>query len=236
MVCVIIHLYYTHLFEEIHSYLKNIKCECKFYITIPKTCSPDFENKLKSLLPNSYIKRVENKGEDIGAFMNILEDIDVEKYKYFFKIHTKKNNTWRNDLLKSILDVDGIDKTIDLLSKYKMVGSAKWRLNSLLDNAKYYDYWCTKFGYKPLINPALLNKYKLGYGYNMNRYRMRPIPHFVAGSMFACSQDIIMEIKSKNISQSEFEDGYQSDKRKEHAFERFFSKIVQEKQGQIAFV
>lgn len=226
MVCVIFHLYYIHLLDEIYSYLKNIRGECDFYITIPKNCPSEVEEIIRSKIPNSFIKRVENRGEDIGAFIDILQDIDVNKYQYFFKVHTKKDTKWRHELLRAILLHS--DQTINRLSRFKMVGSSKWKLKTIGHNSHFYNYWCEKFGYS--------NQHFVNHKYRRVNETLRIIPDFVGGSIFACTKDIIQEIKLRNISQSEFEEGYQSDQRKEHAFERFFGKIVYEKRGQIAFV
>lgn len=225
MICVIIHLFYSELLNELYSYVKNIKHKHDIYITIPYDIEDiiGHYSKAKEFFPNSYIKLIPNKGLDIGAFLNIIQDIDWSRYWYCFKLHTKlspnnnfyNGNKWRKDLLDAILcDERRVEIILDELdgSKYKMAGSAMWKNKDMTNNGKFFKYWCDVFG-----------------------YNYDPPTNFIAGTMFACTTDIIKEIADKKIKQDEFDDGYAPDGRKEHAFERFFGKIVQNKNGEILY-
>lgn len=204
--------------NEMHQYISRLEnYNYDLYITIPQSFQDEQKKSILTMFPNAYIKDVPNKGLDIGAFMNIINDIDLDKYDICFKVHTKRSmEYWRRNLLDSILMNDNrIKQVIDILmlGNSKMVGCACWIVSYMGYNRRHYDEFCKRFS----------------FGDNS-------IKPFVGGTMFACTSDIIKEIKSKNISQDEFKEGYVADGRKEHAFERIFGKIVYERGSTITAI
>lgn len=84
-----LHLYYINQLDEILARLQNLQ-ELKFdlYVTMIEK-SPAAEQKIKQFKPDAHILQLENKGYDIGPFMEVLHSLDLDKYNYLLKIHTK---------------------------------------------------------------------------------------------------------------------------------------------------
>lgn len=216
-ICVIIHLFYTEMAEEINDYVLKIKShKYDLFITVQDNISVDEFNRVKQIFGNCTIKKVANVGQDIGGFISVLKDIDLSKYDFFFKLHTKKSREeWRKDLLDAILkDENTFLKCIYSMSTegYFMVGSDKWKSSHINRNKTHYNNLCDLFGYID-----------------------KKIVPYISGTIFAGRIDILKEIKTKKIPDDYFDCAYSYDGEKQHAFERFFGKIVEQLGGKILF-
>ena len=91
-----LHLYYKEQLPKIVKYLKNLDgVDYDLFVTMVED---DEQVKLKILaeFPNSKIWVVENRGYDIGPFIEFLHRIDLKDYEYVLKVHTKgtKSNNY----------------------------------------------------------------------------------------------------------------------------------------------
>ena len=85
-----------HIYED--DFLKNIKnILLKYnqkgfdlYITI-SSFKNDLPFELKNIYPNSYIKLVERRGEDVLAFIEMYKELKSLNYQKIWKEHTKKD-------------------------------------------------------------------------------------------------------------------------------------------------
>ena len=67
-----LHLYYLEQFPEILDYLENLKgIDFDLFITMPKE-DGRIRNKVQELYQNASIYIVENRGYDIGPFIDFL--------------------------------------------------------------------------------------------------------------------------------------------------------------------
>ena len=104
-----------------------------------------------------------NKGMDIGPFihqMKYLIDNDLH-YDLLFKLHTKTNITWKNELIEPLLaNINLIKKLLTTKNKIGLIGSSKWSLNQ------------DKLNQQVIIN--LLNKLNIKNEYfdNINQSRL----------------------------------------------------------------
>jgi rhamnosyltransferase len=89
-IAVCIHLYHIDMIDQIKTYLLNIENEYDLFISLVKNYPQSFLNNLLSISKNVKIIQVENKGMDVGAFLNLYKHID-ESYDLILKIHTKKS-------------------------------------------------------------------------------------------------------------------------------------------------
>ncbi len=120
---VIAHLYYEELFEDCMKYLKKIPAEIDLYITTSKETIADHAGRelSGSGRKNYSIRRVPNRGRDMGALLIECRDI-FKQYEYVCFVHDKKTassvgpatigrafyyNMWEN-MLKSSAYIENI--------------------------------------------------------------------------------------------------------------------------------
>lgn len=168
--CIIIHLYYTDLWDEINSYLKNVYCEYDLHISLTKDKVDEnskFIEKIKHL-KNIYIYKVDNIGLDIGPFLYVFNEIVNKNMKYdlMLKIHTKKGlhgnrpksigERWRKQLIHPILKDKSTTKNIIEMfnndSSVGIVGSKLWLVDrnhpGFYYNIKYIKEFIKYFDFK----------------------------------------------------------------------------------------
>ncbi len=149
-ICVICHLYYQDLWQEIKEYLLNLQDITGFDLFI--TCCEYNEHLFKNIKlsfnknVNITIDIVDNKIRvaDIYPFIHILNKINLDNYDLVYKIHTKQSftnikvklphfskcrfyvgeNFWRDFLINAILGKNNINKILDMFKKDKKLGCA----------------------------------------------------------------------------------------------------------------
>lgn len=135
-IAVCIHLYHIDMLPEIQSYLSNLQVKYDLFFSLVRKYPISFLNNLKRMSDNVTITIVENKGMDIGGFLNSYKLID-ESYDLILKIHTKKSlgsdkspslhrqrhgvdsalssgKIWFNDLMQGVL---GSKEKVNLILK-----------------------------------------------------------------------------------------------------------------------
>ena len=193
-----VHIFYPNLWEEIKECVKNIQqYPMDLYITMNEEHT-DIKQDIIKNFPNAKIEIVENKGFDIGPFIHMLNEVNLNNYEYIVKLHTKKNydeclfilndvklygDKWRKLLLEPFSTSANLKKVIKLCSKKKvgMVG-----MSSLIVNKK------TKgvIFFEDEVKNELKN-IKLKY---------KGIK-FIAGTMFIAKANLFNKLKSyKKIS------------------------------------
>jgi len=213
---VIIHVFYTDVFEEILTRLnKSGYKPIKLYLTTIAALMDDVnEMAVKSSFRYSLLV-VENKGRDILPFLKILPDVIRDGCQIILKIHTKKSNhlqrkeLWRIDLLNKLIGEGNLQKNIEIIqqnAKIGMIGPSGHILPMWFyygANASTVEFFSRRMG---------LETKKLA-GLN-----------FVAGSMFLAKLEALIPILNLHLSDNEFaiEEG-QKDGTLAHAIERLFS-------------
>lgn len=132
-IAICFHLGYGHMFSSFSKYIKNVYktgYNVDLYVTYQKNTDPI--HLIKQQYPNTiFIQTL--RGCDTGAFLLQLERIyqSSKNYDYIFKIHTKKKEEWRFELLESIAGTtDDIVMICDNFKKNNQLGmisgSTKW--------------------------------------------------------------------------------------------------------------
>ena len=86
------HLYYLDMWPELKKYLANIgDYPYDLYVTLT-TSAPEIEKEIKAFKPDAKIWKVENRGYDVGPFVDFLHHIDLNKYDLILKLHSKTKN------------------------------------------------------------------------------------------------------------------------------------------------
>lgn len=216
-----LHIYYFYLYPELMDYIKKIK-DRKFdlFVTISNQNQKIIDD-IKLNFPSAHIDVVENRGYDVGPFIEVINSVNLDNYSFVLKLHTKRNiqnnfsilangtsicgNRWRKNLLSFM---DDWDETLDILEKNKNVGMVCGRnvlLNDREDrdeiNTENLDNICKKIGF------SIPKKYS-----------------FVAGTMFIARSEIFKPLQGK----FKFEDFEKPQKNPTlaHYIERIFGILV----------
>ena len=135
-----LHLYYMEQLPEIISKLQNMdKAGVDYDLYVTMTAKDEkVETKIKQAFPKAVVWRVENRGYDIGPFIDFLHKIDLESYDYILKVHTKNkkggdygcfngvridSKTWANMLWDALLGSSEVVKNnYSILSENPQIG------------------------------------------------------------------------------------------------------------------
>ncbi|WP_306602704.1 rhamnan synthesis F family protein [Azonexus sp.] len=154
--CVLMHLYYVDLWEELDHYLDNIDLAFDLYVNlVESTWSSGVIARIRKKHSTARILISPNAGRDIGGYMRLLEMFDAEDYLAIALVHSKKSqhisahhaNTWRRNLLQATLGSTNIvrnnlaafaeDPSIGIIGAAKhrqeLIGKNEVLYNRLLD-------------------------------------------------------------------------------------------------------
>ena len=97
-----LHLYYIEQLDYFIKKLSNIQSVSHdLYITMVEK-NDEVEQKILSRFPNANILVVSNKGYDVGPFIHILNNIDIDCYNYVLKVHTKNTTLNNGDKINGV--------------------------------------------------------------------------------------------------------------------------------------
>lgn len=129
-----IHIYYPSLYYELKNCINNITDDFDLYVSMVEE-HKDIIDDLQNNFKNVNIDIVENRGYDVGPFIEVLNKVNLDDYSYIIKLHTKRDikdkgiyltngfivygDRWRNDLLSFMKHYK---KAINLLENNKKVG------------------------------------------------------------------------------------------------------------------
>lgn len=132
-----LHLFYPMLWSDIKEYLKNLQSyNYDLYITHPLDFDFKVIEDIKDFKPEAKIVAIENKGYDVGPFMEVLSNLNLDDYDIIYKLHSKRTNygkvfmysnlfkkaDWYQYLFKGVLGSFNVHKTIDILMSDDKVG------------------------------------------------------------------------------------------------------------------
>lgn len=210
---VILHLYYTELWEEIRGYLNNLD-QFDLYVSVTDNADKAVVNRITQAYPQAHIVKVENRGRDVAPFMKIFADIS-SRYEYICKIHSKKSThysggtRWRqrlyDELLGSKTRVGEIKQAFADDKELGLIGPAGFAYTAN-DHAL------------PLYRDILVYLAS-GIGLNLTSFCYS----FFAGSMFWFRTTALAPLLRLGITQDMFEaESGQTDATLAHVLERFF--------------
>lgn len=93
-IAVCLHLYYAEQLPDMLKYLRNLRqsgVPYDLYVSLPEP-REEIEQALRAAEPAVEIWHPANRGYDIGPFIDFLHKIDLAKYAFILKIHTKNQN------------------------------------------------------------------------------------------------------------------------------------------------
>lgn len=221
-----LHLYYEEQLDEILGRLKNLQ-SVDYDLFVTMTCeNKEISAKLKAFNPNVKIITVENRGYDVGPFIEFLHHIDLNDYDYVLKLHTKgkhsKNYTHLNNMRfdnalwgKVLWDAllaspHRVQKDMDTLQKPNIgMLASKYCINKEERN------------YKKLLTQ--INQKLEAIGLNKTDK-----PEFVAGSMFYAKAKLLKPLLKLNLNDFALTDAKVKEGTLAHVMERVIGEIIKE--------
>ena len=86
-----VHIFYAELWPELKLCLSSIsEYPYELYVTMVQE-NESLKNDILALKPDAHILIVKNKGYDVGPFIHVLQQVNLEHYSYVIKLHTKRN-------------------------------------------------------------------------------------------------------------------------------------------------
>lgn len=226
-----LHLHYYDQIDYFISKLENIEdCSWDLYVTINEKREEKLK-KIKTFKPNVNIIEVENIGFDVYPFLYILSNVELEKYDYIIKLHTKR-------MFKKNKYVGGIYKTYGYEWRNSLVESLIGSKEQFKDNIKIlsdsdYGFICSN-NYLYSLNVSTLEDLK-----NLNKLKLKfsisnSYNFFIAGTMFMVKTDAMYPLKKLNLSEFEFQCVKSGGSNTAaHAFERLFAILAVEQNYKI---
>ena len=150
--CVLAHVYYPDLWDEIAASLLNLPSgSFDLYVNlVDDTFDGALLAKVRELFPEARVYISENIGRDIGGYLALWRNLPAQAYDVFCLVHTKKSphmapgaaQQWRRQLLRSLLGdperaAENLQKMLDDQT-IGQLGSGRFRSNDLAKNREKY--------------------------------------------------------------------------------------------------
>ena len=210
--CVILHLYYAEMWDEISKYLSNLDNEFDLIVTMPYGVHISGQD-IKAVYPEAQVYRCENRGRDIAPFLEVFFAIANLGYKYVCKIHTKQSlhiadgSQWQEDMLGKLL---GSRKIVSQI-KTAFEKHSDWGLIAPQGHVVPHEYFW-------LENRELVIKLASSIDIPTETLEFS----YVAGSMFWFRPEALSLLLKLHLSTQDFEpEQGQIDGTLAHALERF---------------
>lgn len=151
--CVLAHVYYPELWDELAGYLGNLPPDCfDLYVNlVDDTFESELLGRIRVAFPEARVYVSENVGRDIGGHFQLLRNLHVEDYSIFCLVHTKKSphmaegevQRWRRRLLEPLLGTrECAAENVRIMLEddaIGVVGSAGCRYTEINANRDKYD-------------------------------------------------------------------------------------------------
>ena len=223
---VVIHCYYADQIRELGRYLENLDF-MEYDVFVNLVSRPGIEHDMalvRQVLPKATLFIGENRGRDIGGLLNVLGQIDRQRYELCLVLHTKSSpqnkgiyaGVWKDDLIGCLIRdpataYRNIARFSRAGSRVGAIGSLNWRSESMCGNANHVEKLFKRFGIS-------------GETQNLE---------YISGSMMFIRMPVLERLVSE-ISLSEFEscDGkpkeFFIDGQLEHALERVLGSLIRD--------
>ena len=151
-VCVVVHIFYDDLWPELAGFANSFsEMSRDVYVNVVDIAwSFKFQRELRELCPGAFVQLSNDNGRDIGGFIRLLDNIDIERYTAFAFMHSKKSphiapergTHWRRTLLNAFAGNKQIAAdAVELFRSDPSVGliaSKDWRATDLGNNLDHY--------------------------------------------------------------------------------------------------
>lgn len=218
---VVIHLHYGELWSEIAAMLGTVRGFWGLFVTLTPSAA-GLEGDICKAFPGAVVRKVENRGRDIGPFFELLRSGALDGARAVCKLHGKRSlsdgrpaltgEVWRRSAFSVLLG-----RTTDV---YRLFGErpdvgAAGPAHLLLPSRRFAERKAWR-AVEPLFD-ALSHRIGLD----------APALEFFAGSMLWLSAPALAKLKQLDLGQADFEDeANYSEPSFAHAAERIFLPAV----------
>ena len=218
-----VHIYYADMWEELGRCIANVTIPFRLYVTMVAE-NPDLVRKIRGTYPDANIEVVENRGYDVGPFVHIIKNVNLNDYSFVIKLHTKRDmavgtiyqnqdfsgDRWRRALLDFISSKEKFSRVIDGFCRDAKLG--------MVANHRVHH---NGFAFKTRELYANVVRVMADMGLALKHCK------HIAGTMFIARAELFIPIQKLGIDLDDFEvpDKVHSQKMA-HLFEVIFGYIV----------
>lgn len=212
----IVHAFHLDVLDDLALHAANFPQDADQYITFPDDFSDDKRSVIKSLFPKATAVAVPNMGQDIGALLSLMDKVDLSKYDFICKIHSKKGNKkpleWRLALLRGVLGSQAqVARTINFFQNdpsVKLAGARQLYLHGPSN------LWTNAENIRKMFGDLIA-----GFDYTSNDWG------FIGGTCFWIRTEILITIRNQ-MRRIELKPAtYVDDGTPAHAVERIFGML-----------
>ena len=207
---VVVHLYYPELWPEIRSFLDNFD-EMRLFVSLAMATGAGFDEVILNEYPDAEVRYFDNRGRDMGPFVEFLADGSFDGCLAVCKIHSKRTpqlaagEEWRTSMLSGLMGsrsvIHDVATRFATEPRLGLLGPAGVYFEEQLEGNVNRRWLADLFG-------------RLG----MNKSRTFA---FFAGSMFWFRPEAIQQVRDLGLRQTDFEpERGQIDGALQHALER----------------
>lgn len=211
----IVHVWHLDTLDDLSAAYENFPADADRFVTFADTLSPDDCQRIADRFAGAQLVAVRNVGQDVGALMQLMDQVDLGRYGFVCKIHSKKGlkmpEAWRRTLLGGVL---GSRRQVDqIVAGFRddpqvMLAGAR---QLFLYGPAYL--WKNADGIDDLAGPLLQ-----GFDFRSQDWG------FVAGTCFWIRTGILLRLKALQI---DWQPGaYADDGTPAHVLERMFGMMV----------
>ena len=220
-----IHMFYPTAWVEMKEYMENLApYNYDLYVTYADV--PGMQHtidEMKVWKPGLTARQIENKGFDVGPFIDVVSEIDLTKYDIVYHAHSKsisprkvgrlaygrifKGSSWFRQLYSGICGIRNVHKGIDYLMNAKdcgMIAAGNVLFEDMPSRYKLVKEFARRMGIHVPTN-----------------YR------FVGGTCFGTRSKHLQWIKDNKLTLSSFKESARGIFTLAHAVERLFTIVVQ---------
>lgn len=195
-----VHLFYPEMWAELKAHLANLPKNRPFrlFVTLVQHY-PEIEADIMAFAPEAQIILTENRGFDVGPFVQVLNSVCLDDYSYCIKLHSKRDMPagsgvgcsnlegpiWREYLLSFLKpgNIDRVLRAFDTDPKLGMTGHFRLVFYKCLHDCVYDQ------------SAELLRKVGL------------PVTNFayIIGTMFMCRAELLKPIQQMGFTMQDFD-------------------------------
>ena len=223
---IVIHLHYPDVWPDFEKRLRQISLPFKLIVTLSAE-SAALSGVIRSFHSDSRILVYPNRGRDVGPFIQLLREGQLDDIDLICKLHGKKSmalgprrvfgDVWRQLLLNSLIGSD--DAVRRIIRRFceqprlGVIGPSRFHLPNEFRHS-HRDVWNN--------NEELTYQLVQRLGGSKESFKL----NFFAGTMFWIRRELLDLLKPLDLSQSDFPDETgQPDGTLQHAFERVFGAL-----------
>lgn len=211
----IVHVWHLDTLDDLSAACDNFPAEADRFVTFADSLPPEDRKRIADRFAGAQLVAVRNVGQDVGALMQLMDQVDLARYGFVCKIHSKKGlkmpEAWRRTLLGGVL---GSRRQVDqIIAGFRgdpqvMLAGAR---QLFLYGPAYL--WKNADGIDDLAGPLLQ-----GFDFRSQDWG------FVAGTCFWIRTGILLRLKALQI---DWQPGaYADDGTPAHVLERLFGMLV----------